>query len=118
MAMSMKDFLNLYFRQLHFNAMPDAVRNQFDDYVAANSFRGDMKSWRDDLLKKDASGNLIRENGKKGHFVVNDLPEKTAMDNQGWTDLYNALWNTFDRMDGRRDTLNKDTVKFLDEFFW
>lgn len=115
--MSMKDFLNLYFRQLHFNAMPDAVRNQFDDYVAANSFRGDMKSWRDDLLKKDASGNLIRENGKKGHFVVNDLPEKTAMDNQGWTDLYNALWNTFDRMDGRRDTLNKDTVKFLDEFF-
>ena len=119
MAMTMKEFLQLYFRQLHFNAMPDAVRSQFDDYVAANSFRGDMKSWRDDLLKKDASGNPYRDphNKKTGHYVANDLPDVSSMDDDGWKQLYNALWRAFDKMDARRDSLDKATVKFLDNFF-
>jgi len=119
MAMTMKEFLQLYFRQLHFNAMPDAVRSQFDDYVTANSFRGDMKSWRDDLLKKDASGNPYRDphNKKTGHYVANDLPDVSSMDDDGWKQLYNALWRAFDKMDARRDSLDKATVKFLDNFF-
>ena len=61
MAMSMKDFLTLYFRQSHFDDMPEAKKSQFDSYVAKNDFRGDMKSWRDDLLKKDANGNLTKD---------------------------------------------------------
>lgn len=117
MAMSVKEFLSLYFRQLHFNAMPDAIRTQFDEYVAKNSFRGDMKSWRDDLLKKDGSGNPYRDPPKTGHYAVADFPGDAAMEEASWLELYSILWNTFNKMDANRDSLNKDTVKFLDEFF-
>ena len=44
----MDGFLLQYYKQLHFNKMPAAVRAQFDAYLKADDFRGDMKKWRDE----------------------------------------------------------------------
>ena len=128
MAMSVKDFLLLYFRQLHFDSMPEPKQRQFDSYVAKDDFRGDMKSWRDDLLKKGADGKPYK--GPDGHYVHNDLPDglngETAMSDKDWSDLYMALYNALNRMNNGKksfaDVKDKDkdgeaAVKFLNKYF-
>lgn len=132
--MTMKDFLERYFRQLHFNSMPDAVRRRFDSYVDKNDFIGDMKSWRDDLLMKvqvdasgkpvrDSNGNYIKDpNGKvckgdDGHYIRNDVPDASEMDDESWARLYAILQQVFTRLSDDRDSLDKATVKLLDKFF-
>ena len=124
MAMSMEDFLLRYFRQLHFDKMPEAQKSQFDAYVAKNDFRGDMKSWRDDLLKKDATGNLLKNSD--GHYVHNDLPDgvhgDTKMEDNDWDDLYLGLYNTFVAIDADRKNLSrtddgKKLLNFVDKYF-
>lgn len=116
MAMTMKDFLLRYFRQLHFDTMPDPVRRRFDSYVDKNDFIGNMKSWRDDLLKKDpVSGNLLKDSD--GHYVHNDVPGKDDMDEESWTRLYELLQSVFTRLNDNRDSLDKETVKFLNKYF-
>ena len=128
MAMSMNDFLKRYFRQLNFDKMSDAQKRQFDSYVAKDDFRGDMKSWRDDLLKKDASGNPFK--GPDGHYVHNDLPDglngDTQMEEKDWADLYTALYNAFVAMNNAKGDFAEDkdkdrdgaaTIKFLNEYF-
>ena len=94
MAMSMKDFLLLYFRQLHFNSMPEPVRAQFDVYVDHDDFRGDMKSWADDLLAKNADGKPFKDVKIQpdGHYVHKDLPDATVeLSDEDWERLYITL---------------------------
>lgn len=120
MAMSMKDFLNLYFRQLHFNSMPEPVRARFDDYVKKQDFRGDMKSWADDLLAKNADGKpfIDKDIQPDGHFVHKKLPDALAeFSDEEWDKLYITLQHALIGMDLDRDSLDKKTVKFLDEYF-
>ncbi len=120
MAMSMKDFLLLYFRQLHFNSMPEPVRAQFDIYVDHNDFRGDMKSWADDLLAKNADGKPFKDKDIQpdGHYVHKDLPDATAeLSDEDWNRLYITLQHALVGMDLDRDSLDKKTVEFLDENF-
>ena len=120
MAMSMKDFLLLYFRQLHFNSMPEPVRAQFDAYVDHDDFRGDMKSWADDLLAKNADGKPFKDIQIQpdGHYVHKDLPDATVeLSDEDWERLYITLQHALVGMDLDRDSLDKKTVKFLDENF-
>ena len=132
MAMSMKDFLFRFFSQMHFDAMPEPKLRQFDSYVAKNDFRGDMKWWADNLLKKGSDGKPYKNLNERpdGHYVHNDLPDgisgDTQMTNEDWAELYSILHNAFVAMnsdkksfasekDGERD--GPATVKFMEKYF-
>ena len=119
MTMNMKDFLSRYFRQLHFDTMPEPVRRRFDSYVDKDDYIGDMKSWADDLLKKDANGKPFKDPKIQpdGHYVHNDLPNDKDMDMDNWKKLYELLQQIFTKMADDRDSLDKATVKFLDKYF-
>ncbi|MBO7645021.1 MAG: hypothetical protein J6S57_01795, partial [Alphaproteobacteria bacterium] len=124
MAMTMEEFLSRYFRQLHFDTMPEAQKRQFDSYVDKDDFRGDMKSWRNDLLKKGPDGKPFKDSN--GHYVHNDLPDgtrgATKMEDKDWDDLYLGLYNTFVDMDAKRKNLSrtedgKKALAFVDKYF-
>ena len=71
MAMSMEEFISLYFRQKHFNGMPAAVRAQFDEYIKKDDFRSnDMAKWKKELMHEEPA------NSNK--FVQNELPDPTT----------------------------------------
>ncbi len=117
MAMSVKDFLLLYFRQRHFNEMPPEIRARFDDYAKKDDFRGDMKSWKKDLMHTNANGKLVQ----------NDLPDAATafvdaagnVDNSLWESLFLSIQNALVEMSANRDSFkdNSDATKFLDEYF-
>ena len=65
---AMNDFLLKYYRQLHFNSMPAEIRAQFNAYAKTDDFRGNMKSWKSDLMHRDPSGK----------WVNNALPDPTG----------------------------------------
>lgn len=73
-----------YFAQRHFDLMPAAVRDRFDDYAETGGFVGNMKSWNEKL-------------------VGGTPPElKTELNDQQWYDLYDAFQETFQKMDANR----------------
>lgn len=110
MAMSLNDFLVLYFRQKHFNDMPEAIRAQFDAYAKKDDFRGDMKSWKQDLTHT--------VNGK---IVNNDLPAlaDTPDNANTWESFFLALQNAFITMSANKGSFkeNSAAVNFLEEYF-
>ena len=106
MAMSVKEFLLLYFRQRHFNEMPDAVRARFDDYAKNDDFVGDMKSWKRDLMESDGSNK--------------SLPDaKKELDDSGWESLFRSFQNAFIGMSAARESFKDKTAitEFLDKYF-
>lgn len=97
--------------------MPAAVRARFDDYAKKDDFRGDMKSWKKDLMHVDQNGKLVQ----------NDLPNAVTafVDTNGqpddslWDSLYLSVQNALIDMSANRDSFkdNKDATKFLDDYF-
>ena len=108
MAMSMKDFLNLYFRQLHFNSMPDEIRARFNEYAARGEFRGDMKSWWNDL---------VDHKHPKDKKSQPDADVELSEDD--WKELYSKLHETFELMAANQSSFenNKDAKAFFKEYF-
>lgn len=114
MSIKLSDFLLQHFRQLHFDNMPVEVRAQFDAYVKADDFRGNMKSWRDDLT------HVV--NGKR---VNNALPDglepdgKWEMNREEWQKFFLAFQHTFQAMSAKKSAFkdNKKATEFLDEWF-
>ena len=103
MAMNMKEFLTLYFQQLHFNKMPSAVRDRFNEYVANKNLTGDMKMWRDKLMNPDGS--------KK------DVPAAGEMDYGDWEKLYKVLQSTFIQIQNDEELIKEKKVRdFIDKF--
>ena len=105
MAMSVKEYLLLYFRQRHFDLMPDAIRAQFDVYAKNDDFRGDMKSWKRDLMENGAN---------------KPLPDaKKELDKSAWESLFRSLQDAFISMSANKDSFkDNDAVKeFLDKYF-
>jgi len=114
--LDMKAFIDLYFRQKHFNGMPSAVRNQFNEYIEANDFRTkDMKKWRDELMHLAPDP----QNPNNQIYVQNNLPDANMLDDAEWEEIYKALRNVFRSMDENRSSFadQEDVVKFLDEYF-
>lgn len=106
MSMPVKDYLLLYFRQRHFNSMPDAERAQFDAYAKNDDFRGDMKSWKRDLVDP--------QNPKKA-----EPDALIELDKSGWKALFKYLQNAFRTMDADRSSFKatKEATEFLDTYF-
>lgn len=103
--MTMKEFLNLYFRQRHFNMMPEAVRKQFVKIAWRGEFRGDMESWWNNLVDKA--------------HPFDNKPEPDAiveLSDRDWERLYTILQRVFADMELNRESLDKKTTKFLDEY--
>ena len=107
----MNDFLLKYYRQLHFNSMPAEIRAQFNVYAKGDDFRGNMKSWKSDLMHRDPSGK----------WVNNALPDPAAngMTDAEWDKLFNALRDAFQAMNANRSKFKEDkkTTEFLDDWF-
>ena len=124
MAMSMEEFISLYFRQKHFNGMPAAVRAQFDEYIKKDDFRSnDMAKWKKELMHEEPA------NSNK--FVQNELPDPTTpnlaggqpnshyMEDAEWDELYTALQSIFQAASAGRDSFidKDDVIKFVNEYF-
>jgi hypothetical protein len=106
--MTLKEFLNLYFRQRHFNMMPEAVRKQFVKIAWRGEFRGDMESWWKDLVDQA--------------HPFDNKPEPDAiveLSNDDWDELYLKLSETFEAMFANKSSFeeNKDANAFLKEYF-
>lgn len=101
MAMSLKDFLIAYYKQLHFDQMPLEVRARFDDYVKNQDFAGDMKDWANNL-----SGKALPD----ANIELND---------EDWEKLFNAFNTTLGRMSQDIDGLaeNKKAKDFVSEYY-
>lgn len=52
-----KSFLFDFYRQRHFDLMPDAVRARFDDYAKNDDFNGNMKWWKKELIDSSTGSN-------------------------------------------------------------
>lgn len=112
----LEDFLLQYYRQLHFNKMPPEVRAQFDAYLKADDFRGDMKKWRDELMHQDP---------QTRKWVNNDLPNPDPNDptwglsDDEWDKMFNAFQNAFREMSANSSDFkdNKKANDFLDEWY-
>ena len=101
MAMSMKDFLFAYYKQLHFDDMSPEVRARFDDYAKNEDFAGDMKDWYTNL------------DGKS-------LPDaNTELNNEDWEKLFNVFNTALGRMSQDKDGLadNKKARDFVNEYY-
>ena len=112
---SMNDFLLQYYMQMHFNKMPPEVRAQFESYLKADDFRGNMKTWRDKLMHRNADGK----------YVQNDLPDPDDangnyhLTDEEWKKLFNAFQTAFRGMAADKKSF-KDNSKandFLNEYF-
>ena len=114
MSIKLSDFLLQHFRQLHFDNMPVEARAQFDGYVKAEDFRGNMKSWRDNLTHLDG-----------GKRVNNALPDglepdgKWELDRDEWQKFFLAFQHAFQAMSAKKSAFkdNKKATEFLDEWF-
>lgn len=115
MAMSMKDFLIAYYKQLHFDKMPLEVRARFDGYVAAKDFKGNMKSWVSELMYENPAGS--------GKYVNKPLPDPNDINNglgqEDWERLFKAFNTTLALMDRDEDgkAENSQARDFLKEYY-
>ena len=91
--------------------MPAEIRAQFNAYLGADDFRGNMKSWKSDLMHQDANGK----------WANNDLPDPAAnrMTDAEWDKLFNALRDAFQAMNAQRSKFKEDkkATEFLDAWF-
>ena len=52
----MDKFLKKYYKQLHFNAMPDGVRARFLDWIKNGTLTDDMRHWVRDYMTQNSNG--------------------------------------------------------------
>ena len=117
MAVKYKDFLAQYFRQLHFNKMPDPVRKQYEEYRKAGDKRGHLGDWVDKykLTYQDAD--------KKWHN--SDMPNPTDYNSEfymldsEWEKMYQAFQAAFIAMNDDRKSFkdNDKATKFLNDCY-
>lgn len=115
MAMSMKDFLIAYYKQLHFDKMPLETRARFDGYVAAKDFKGNMKSWVSELMYENPPAS-----GKYKNKALPDPNDKDkGLGQEDWENLFNVFNTTLARMDQDSDEKaeNKQAREFLQEYY-
>ncbi len=105
----MAEFLNLYFRQLHFDKMPIEKRATFDNYRKNNNdFNGNMKSWNSDLLDND---------GKNMELL--DITDNAVITEDEVKKIFKLFVDTLQSMDANKDRYKdeKKVNSFLDEYF-
>ena len=125
---SMIDFVSEFYKRLIFLEMPDEQFVRFCEYVDKNDLGGNMKYWRDQLLRKD--GDTFVKDPAAKLYVRKELPDPiyvTAGDNwqlddSEWEKMYNAFNDAFQSMYAKRKSLeypesNEKALKFLDRFF-
>ncbi len=125
---SMIDFVSEFYKRLIFLEMPDEQFVRFCEYVDKNDLGGNMKYWRDQLLRKD--GDTFVKDPAAKLYVRKELPDPiyvTADDNwqlddSEWEKMYNAFNDAFQSMYAKRKSLeypepNEKALKFLDRFF-
>ena len=125
---SMIDFVSEFYKRLIFLEMPDEQFVRFCEYVDKNNLGGNMKYWRDQLLRKD--GDTFVKDPAAKLYVRKELPDPiyvTAGDNwqlddSEWEKMYNAFNDAFQSMYAKRKSLeypepNEKALKFLDRFF-
>ena len=87
MSKNLQDSLYKFFVQTHFNAMPDNVMARFQDYIANNDFKGNMKYWPKELMQK-----------VDGKYVPNDIPDFSSLSPDDWEDLYDSIQEPLQQM--------------------
>ena len=115
MAMSMKDFLIAYYKQLHFDKMPLETRARFDGYVAAKDFKGNMKNWVSELMYENPP-----DSGKYENKALPDPNNQNdGLGQEDWEKLFKAFNTTLARMDQDSDgkAENKQARDFLTEYY-
>lgn len=116
----MKKFLQRYYKQLHFNSMPEAVQDRFYEWVKNGTLTADMQHWANDYLRHDAQGNLVVINGM---YVPNNLPHPN--NDQDLTEddakkLFIAFHKAFSGMNADLSKLernNPQAAEFVKSYF-
>lgn len=117
MAMKMNDFLLEYYKRLIFRDMSPEQFSQYNDYVKADDFNGDMKKWKD-LLQTNPAGELITDPATK-LYVPKDMLTDADLEPADLEKLFRAFQNAFRNMDGNRKSFanNTDATNFLNQYF-
>lgn len=98
-----KQFLFDFYRQRHFDLMPDEVRARYDDYSKRDDFNGNMKWWKKELMDSTTGSN-------------NPLP---TLDVSKQQDLFELLQAALQGMDADKDKYNhnKPVKDFIEKWF-
>ena len=100
---NIRNQLLLFFRQMHFNNMPDDVMARFKDLEKNNDFTKNMEGWKKDLL--NSAGN------------PNDLPDlDLLLTYDEWEYLYKEFRNAFRSMEENKESFSDD--KNILNFFY
>ena len=125
---SMVDFVSEYFKRLIFLNMPDEQFVRFCEYVDKDDLGGNMKYWRNQLLRKDGD-EYVKDPATK-LYVRKEVPdpvEETPGDDwqltdAEWEKMYNAFNDAFQSMYSKKKSLeypnpNDKAKEFLERFF-
>lgn len=114
--MNMNEFLQQYFGQLRFNAMPAEVRAQFDDIVAADDFLGNQKDWKKKYLVENPVGS-----GKYDNNTLPNAEDTSILSDDDATKLFREFETVFRSMKANEETFKKDgntaALNFLNDNF-
>ena len=111
--MSLEDFLKKYYKQLHFNYMPNDVRARFDGFIKKDSLTDTMQLWRDKYMHTDSNGKYV-ENEIPDVTKEKELPDDVARE------LFVVCQNALVGMNGALNSFkDKDplSVAFVNEYF-
>ena len=110
MHLSLQDMLTNYFKQYHFNKMPENVRAKFDEHVEKNDLIGHMKDWKANLWVKDGK----KEPADTLQNITSDDLIELYKDTRARLQQLNQQ-----RALGKGDALDPGhpATKFLDEYF-
>ena len=123
MSANMNDFLLEYYKRLIFRSMPIEQFVHFCEYVDADDLGGNMKSWKEELLKKDPTSGAYIKNA--GLYVRKDLPDPEEVGGEWeltpeeWSKLFRAFSNAFQEMDANKKSFKyeKKPNDFLKKYF-
>lgn len=113
MADTMDKFLKKYYKQLHFNAMPDGVRARFLDWVKNGTLTDEMKLWVRDYMIQNPDGT----------YAFKELPNPTNTDHLSEADarrLFIAFQNAFAGMaadNAKFKDSNPQAYEFVEKYF-
>ena len=116
----MEKFLKKYYKQLHFNSMPEGVQARFYEWVKNGTLTQAMQHWTDEYLQHDAHNNLIVINNE---YIPNNLPHpnNTAdLSDEDAKQLFVAFHKAFSKMNAKLSKIEKDdpqSAKFVKDYF-
>lgn len=118
MAMTVKDFLKKYYRQLHFNYMDPDVRTRFNKYIERDSLTSTMREWRDTYMHLERG-----QNGEPDKYVENKIPnvmKEEDLPDDVARELFVLFQNAFVGMNGAIATYQKSdpiSAAFVNRYF-